>query len=690
MVGDKPKYELHFHTSVQGTVINDYNKVKHLIQDRLTPLTSVPLHQLPPDIVDFTGRQAELESVTTLLRQVNKSGEIAPTISVLTGMAGVGKSALAIHVAYQLQPDFPDAQLYINLRGTESQPLEPSQVLAGWLRALGVEALSIPETLADRSNLYRSLLSGKQALIVLDNAHDETQVRPLLPNNSTCAAIVTTRQPLAEIEKTATLELDVMTEQEALELLQSLIGVERTQAALDAATTIIDLCSRLPLALRITGGTLKNQPDWRLEDCAIQLTDERERLLSLRLSDLAVRVSLALGYQKLNANSARLFRLLGLLTGPTFTPALATALLESEPATAQEAVKRLVDVQLLEPASQGCDREAEPSVHRFHDLVRLFARGQLAQEEPSEARQAARLRISRWYVDTSQIIDLALHPETRCQLAQVLRADKNQSLKVTEQNLFLAALHWFEREQTNLMASIKWAHEAHEWEIVASIAHNLVNFFQTYAYWTDWEQTHLLALETIPLLEYLPNDDFSSTNIASRHAKAQILSNLANFYYIQNNWFKARDCYEQSLRIFREIGEQLAVAKVLGNLANVYYQQSDWGKASDYYKQSLNVFGELKDNYGEGQTLANLGILAAQQNNEEKAMALWQEALEKLPSNSPKSEQIAEWLPSNRQLPVEVAEAPIELHQAQDSIIKIAGGVIVVIVITLFLIFIIF
>jgi tetratricopeptide (TPR) repeat protein len=485
-----------------------------------------------------------------------------------------------------------------------------------------------------------------------------------------------------DIEGIAPLELDVMTEQEALELLQSLIGVERTQAEPDAAKTIIDLCSRLPLALRITGGTLRNQPEWRLEDCAVQLTDERQRLLSLRLSDLAVRVSLALSYQQLDANAARLFRLLGLLTGPNFTPALATALLESEPATAQEAVKQLVDVQLLEPASERRDR--------FHDLVRLFARGQLAQEEPSEARQAARLRISRWYLDNSQIIDLALDSETRRQLAQVLREGKNQSVQITEQNLFLAGLNWFESERTNLMASIRWAHQAQEWEIVTSLAKNLVNFFYTYADWTDWEQTHLLALETTRILKDLSDSYSPSNNIAERDAEAQTLMNLANLYALQNDWLKASDCYEESLRIFRQLGERLGIAKTLGNLANIYSQQGDWGKASDYYQQSLNIFGELKDNYGEGQTLANLGILAAQQNNEEKAVGLWQEALGKLPSNLPKSEQISEWLQSTRQLPVEVYQAPIKLHQHQGSTIKIVGGVIVVIAIALLLIFIIF
>ena len=678
MVRDKPRYELHFHGIVQGAVVGDYNKVKNILQGSLAKFAS--LHRLPPDIANFTGRQAELESVTALLGQASKSGETGHNISVLTGMAGVGKSALAIHAAYQLKPDFPDAQLYVNLRGTESQPLEPSQVLAGFVRSLGVGDRSIPETLTQRSDLYRSLLSGKRALVLLDNALDEAQVRPLLPDSSTCAVIVTTRKPLADLEGAAILEVDEMT-QEALDLLQNLVGV-CTPSELEAAKNVIDLCSRLPLAIRITAGTLKNKANWRFEDCADKLADERERLLSLRLSDLAVRVSLALSYQELDANSARLFRLLGLLIGSSFTPTLAGALLESDSAIAEESVKHLVDVQLLEPANEGR--------YRFHDLVRLFARGQLAQEEASEARQAARLRISRWYLETSEAMDLALNPETRRQLAQVLVEGKNQSIEATEQKLFLAALNWFEIERTNVLASIEWANQAKARELVASLAKNLVNFFNIYGYWTDWEQTHLLALEAIRTLEDLPESDAPSDRISSGYREAQTLTNLGNVYSLQSDWQKASDCYEKSLGIFRELGDNPGIAKAMGNLANVYSRQGDWVKANDCYEQSLDIFRELKDSYGEGQTLANLGILYAQQSNQEKAIALWQEARRKLPSDLPKSKQLAEWLESTRRLTVVASSKPIEQNQSQRPTLKIVGGLIVVIAIVLSLIFMIF
>ncbi len=669
MTADKPRYELHFHACVQGAVVDDNNNVKTIIQNSLTPSLAKPLHQLPPDLANFSGRQAERESVISLLLGKQKT-EVA--IAILTGIAGVGKSALALQVAAQLKPDFPDAQLYINLRGTESQPLEPMQVLASFIRSVAGNDQSIPEKLTERSNLYRSLLANKRVLIVLDNALDEAQVRPLLPEKTTCATIITTRKTIADLDRAATLELDVMTEQEALLLLQNWVGSDRLQAELDAAKNIIDLCSRLPLALCIAGGTFKHKPDWRLEECVQRLTEERQRLLPRRLSDLAVRVSLALSYQELDATTARLFRLLGLLTSPNFTPELATVLL-SDQATAEQSLKHLVNVHLLELASEGR--------YRFHDLVRLNARGQLAQEEPSEARQAARLRISRWYLETSKIIDLALNPETSRQLAQVLAAEKNPSEDVT-QNRFMAALNWFELERTNLLASIEWAHQGKSWEIVASLAKNLVNFFNIYAYWGDWKQTHLLALEAIHALEESAENREDTLVLCQKEATT--LANLGNVYSLSSDWLHASECYDKSLSIFQEQENRPDIAKTIGNLANVYAQTGNWAKASDLYQQSLKMFAELKDRYGEGQTLANLGILWAQQNQEEKAIALWQEAFVKLPTDLPKSKQLKEWLANTN---VTVTSNETNSRPPAQPPFPIVGSVIVVMAIAFFLIF---
>lgn len=623
MVGDKPKYELHFHTNVQDAVVGDSQKVTQIFQESLTEFTPEPLHQLPAELTDFTGRQEELKQVMALLQAATSGGKTA--LSIITGMAGVGKSALAIQVAHQLKPDFPDAQLYVNLRGTESQSLEPSEVLAGFLRAWGVDEQSMPEDVPERAKLYRSFLSGKRALVILDNAHDSAQIRPLLPDIAGCAVLVTSRKRLAALEEAAILELSALRKPEALDLFQRFIGVERIQAELDAATTIIDLCGCYPLAIRITGGTLRNQLQKRLEEYAHYLLLERQNIAQLRLSHRDIRASLASSFKLLDPSAARLFRFLGLLIGLDFAPAIATALLESDSTTALASVQCLVDVQLLEPASQGR--------YRLHDLVRLFAKEQLAQEEPAEARQVARLRAARWYMERSEVMNLALKSEVRHQLAQELGAGKPQSLAAMEQNWFFAALNWFHLERMNLLAAVEWAYQAQAWEIVISLTRNLVNFLNLYAYRIDWERTHLLALE-------------ASQQLNDYQGEAQTLTNLGNVYALQGNWDKAGECYEQSLVRFRELGNHGEMAKAMGNLANVYSQQGNWEKAGECYEQSRVIFHELKDSYAEAQTLANLGIFHLKQNHEQEARLLWQEAISKLPSDSAKSQQVARWLQS--------------------------------------------
>ncbi|HBB36335.1 MAG TPA: hypothetical protein DDZ80_02365 [Cyanobacteria bacterium UBA8803] len=652
MVEDKPRYELHFHGLVQDSVVFDSSKVKQVFQGSWTRSTAV--HQLSSDLADFTGRQTELDRLTAYLLQATASRGTGNSVAVVTGMAGVGKSALALHLAHELNPNFPDAQLYVNLRGTEGQPLEPLEVLAGFLRALGVDDPLIPQSLTERSELYRSLLSNKRALVLLDNARDEFQIRPLLPDCATCAVLVTTSRHLPALEEAMILDLPVMTDTEARSLLQKLVGVERTTAEPEATQQILDLCDRLPLAIRITGGILRTSPDWRLAYYASKLAERRQRLIQLRLGDLDVRTSLTLSYQELEALPARLFRLLGLLVGLNFVPGVAAALLESEPVIAEESFQTLVDRQLVELTSEGR--------YRFHDSVRLFARGQLAQEEPAEARQAARLRISRYYLETTEIWDLALNLETRRQLTLLLVKGKDQSF--VERNLLLAALNWFEMERPNLLASVEWAHQAEAWTIVISLTRNLVNFFNTHNYWADWERTHWLALE-------------ASRELGTRQGEAQTLINLGNVYSLKSHWEKASNCYEQSLGIFSELSDRPGVAKSLSNLGNVYAQQGYWEKAINSYQESLSLFDELKDRYREGQTLANMGIVYAQQNDKDRAILFWQDSLTKLHPDLSKSKRVAEWLQSIKgNLEVSLQANQIE---PQRHVVYLLGGLIVMI-----------
>lgn len=632
MSGNKARYELHFHGLVQDEVTLEPSYTKQIYQESLTQPTSI--YELPLPLPDFTGRQRELEQIIKVLGNTTLAQDAHGSIAIVTGVAGVGKSALALQVADQVKSEFPDAQLYINLRGSEGQPLEPLDVLAGFLRVWGIEEPSIPQSLSERSEVYHSVMADKRVLVILDNARDEFQVRPLLPQCSNCAVLITTRRPMNGLESATVLELPVMSEFEARSLLETFISPESITAEPEAIQKMITQCDSLPLGLRIIGGFLRQFPNWQLADYVTKLEEEGQRLAQMHLSDLSVRPSLVLSYQSLDETSARLFRLLGLLVGVNFTADIAFTLLEVEPIMAQASFDTLVKWQLVTPVSQGR--------YRFHDLVRLFARGLLAQQEPADVRQAARLRLSRWYLQRAKVVDLAINPETRRQLVQSVI--KGKDILSTEHHWLLTALYWFEIERANILASVEWAHQAEAWDVVVSLAQTLVNFFNTHSYWRDWERTHGLALT-------------ASRELGDRQKEAQTLINLGNVYSLAGQWEKANQCYQQSLGIFQELSDRPGVGKTLNNLANVYFQQQHRQSAIDCYDKSLSIFQELGDRYREGQTLANMGIVYAQENQPAQAIQLWQDSLMKLNPNLPKFQRVTEWLHSIKGENIEISHS---------------------------------
>jgi DNA-binding SARP family transcriptional activator len=339
--------------------------------------------QLPPDVDDFTGRESAVAEVQHLLEGERAT---AIVISAIAGKAGVGKTALAVRLAHQLRPHFPDGQLYVDLRGAEAQALDPAEVLAGFLRALGVEGALIAEGLEERVRQYRSRLGDRRVLVVLDNAAAEAQVRPLLPASPGCATLVTSRARLSGLEAAHPMTLDVLEADQAVALLAKLAGPGRVAAEPGAAAAIVRLCGWLPLAVRIAGARLASRPHWRLALLAERLGDEWRRLDELKAGDLEVRASVALSYHGRNQEERRLFRLLGLLVAPSFPAWAAAALLGVEAAEAEGLLERLVDAQLVEAAGHD---QAGQLRYRLHDLLRLFARERLQLEELPASQRAS-------------------------------------------------------------------------------------------------------------------------------------------------------------------------------------------------------------------------------------------------------------------------------------------------------------
>ncbi|WP_431894603.1 AfsR/SARP family transcriptional regulator [Nonomuraea sp. bgisy101] len=348
--------------------------------------------QLPAAVNDFTGRRPLVARLRTLL-SAQTAAEGVP-VAAICGIGGVGKTALAVHVAHTCDDLFPDGQLYADLRGFTDEAIAPESALGAFLRALGIPPDVIPEGLPERAALYRSLLAERRILVLLDNARDTRQVSELLPGAPGCAAIVTSRVKLADLPSAKLIDLDVMEPDEALSLFTAVAGAERVAAERGAAMDVVAACGFLPLAVRIVAARLAARPSWTVASLVPRLADEQRRLDELRVGDLAVEATFALGYGQLDAAQARAFRLLSLPNGPDISVGAAAAVLSSPTLETEDLLESLVDASLLEAPA--------PGRYRFHDLLKLFARRILDKTERPQARTLALRRLLGFYLASAQ------------------------------------------------------------------------------------------------------------------------------------------------------------------------------------------------------------------------------------------------------------------------------------------------
>ncbi|MFF7727142.1 BTAD domain-containing putative transcriptional regulator [Streptomyces sp. NPDC008001] len=360
---------------------------------------------LPRDIDDFTGRR---EQVGTLTGMLDLDGDaVAVVVSAVNGMAGVGKTTLAVHTARGLRNRYPDGQLYADLRGADREPADPRSVLGTFLRELGTAASDVPDGMAERVALFRSSLAERRVLLLLDNAASGEQVRPLIPGAPGCAVLVTSRAWLSGLEGARHMRLGVMLPGEALALLRRIIGARRVDAEPRAAAELSEACGALPLALRIAASRLAAEPGRPLADMVRLLRDERTRLEELRSGDTAVEAVFDLSYSKLTGERSRAFRLLAVLDVPDFGPSCAAALLgrdaccPEDTSDTEELLESLVDLSLLE--------SRRPGRYHFHDLVRAFARARSAREDSARATTRAFAGLLDFCVATARNADAVAH-----------------------------------------------------------------------------------------------------------------------------------------------------------------------------------------------------------------------------------------------------------------------------------------
>jgi DNA-binding SARP family transcriptional activator/Flp pilus assembly protein TadD len=551
------------------------------------PAGRVP-YQLPASSPAFTGRRRELD----LLGRLFTEGSPAETVVVaaIYGAAGIGKSALALAAGHRLRADFPGGQLYADLRGGTPGLVarEPGEVLGRLLRSLGVEGRRIPSDLEDRSALYRSLMAGRRALVLLDNAADPAQVRPLLPGTPGGGVLVTSRQILPGLEGATHLHLGVLPPEDAVVLLSRLVGAQRVQAEPAAAAELARLCGYLPLALRIAGARLAGRPRWPLSVLIERLTEQCRRLDELVAGDLAVRSSFQVSYRGLSttpagsADQARAFRLLSLLDGPDVGVPAAAALLDRPPVAVEAALERLVDAHLLETPA--------PGRYRFHDLLRLFARERAAEEEPEQQRTAALVRALGWYLAGAERANRLLCP------GEPVPEDTGPHPGLEAFDGRDAALAWLERERVNLLAAAEQLARVPD-DLAGRLwrfAEALFCFLDLRGYWSELERVCELALA-------------GARRRGDRLGQAHAHRGLAALAWRRYRLGEALGHLRRSLALFRETGDVRGRARSLNSLGLVRCEQHRYEDAVACYRRALPLFGQAGDRRGEGQAHNNLG-----------------------------------------------------------------------------------
>lgn len=652
------------------------------------PVSMAVPRQLPAAVLHFVGRTHELQKLSKLLAEDRGAAGVA-RITAIGGTAGVGKTALALHWAHQAADKFPDGQLYADLRGYHPavKAADPAEVIGGFLSALQVHPERIPASLEAQAGLYRSLVAGKRMLVMLDNARDDAQVRPLLPGSLSCRVIVTSRRQLeglAAAEGACLLNLDVLTDAEAADLFACRLGVDRLRAEPEAVTELTRQCARLPLALSIAAARAAPYPHLPLTALAAELADRRDRLDALDSGDpnVDVRTVFSWSYRHLGGSSARMFRLLGLHPGPNITVPAAASLAGVPLADARKALRGLIRASLV----------AEPVAGRFafHDLLRAYAVQQAEACDTERERRQATIRMLDHYLHTAEAAAHALDP------TQHTLACGSPAGGVTPEAIVDCdqALAWFGAEHEVLLTVTRQAAETDFGHHARQLPRSLVTYLDGCGRWQDLASLQHVALvcsqrlgdldgqahahrnlgraylrldesdlalthlrKAVQLSErlgdqpgqarahlhlsvvyeqagQLRNSLYSSlralelAKAASHPAlRAVACNNIGYDYAMLGDFQQALSYCLQALDEQRRLGDPSQEANTWDSLGYVHHHLGDYHRAMECYLHALGLFRDLSSRYLYAKTLSRLGDTYYAAGDNEAARDIWQQAM---------------------------------------------------------------
>jgi transcriptional regulator with XRE-family HTH domain/tetratricopeptide (TPR) repeat protein len=570
-----------------------------------------PVSQMPADLADFTGRRAEVERLTGLLAAAADGEALgAVVVSAVAGAGGIGKSALAVHAAHQIASRFPDGQMYLNLRGSGSHPVAPGDALARFLRDLGTDPAAMPADEGERAARYRSLMAGRRLLIMLDDARNAAQVRPLLPGTAGCAVVITSRSSLTDLESARLLDLGILARADARALFARIVGSARAEAEPAAVQDVLAACGGLPLAIRIAAARLAARPGWRIATLAVRLGDARRRLDELQAGDLAVRASFTVSLASVRqaagpagAAPDRVFRMLAVADGPDISLPAAAALLGVPLEPAEQSLELLVDSHLLQSAA--------PGRYRFHDLLRVYAGERALAEESAAQRGDAVHRMLRWYARAAAAAAYLLYPQaSRVCLGP---ADPGTvSLTFTD---YGQALAWLDAEYANLVSAVGQAARQGRHELAWKLPASLTAVFYLRGQISDWISTHKLGLA-------------SARTLGDRNAEWRILNNLSLAYIHAKCLEAAIDCQRRCLPIVRDAGDLRAIATTLVNLGGTLAEIGRYEEAMRPLQESLRLFLKIGNRAGEGIALGGIGKVHRRRGEFSPAIAHYRRSLD--------------------------------------------------------------